>query len=300
MNFLKSKKKLAVVAALVTTMATGSLVYAASVVKQDAYYDTFRFLVNGNEQVITDVALKPFIANSRVYVPMATLNGLGIANAQWTAASNGAAAVLNVTPKASSVDPAQIVGLQTQISNLSANISTKDAEIRKLTEENRMLKEEIQKLKDEAKKASSTTSSNTISDTKLRDLNDTYRRNLYSTYFDSYYRTKIKDSDKYKEESIRMEFDAKATAYRDQLDIELTSIRRIDSEKWMEYIQSENFSEYDMRRFLDRNIVEPATREFRDIRDLRINITVYNGDRRNGTRIVTGTYDRDRLEIRVN
>lgn len=300
MIFLKSKKKLAVVAALITTMATGSLVYAASVVKQDAYYDTFRFLVNGNEQVITDVALKPFIANSRVYVPMATLNGLGIANAQWTPASNGVSAVLNVTPKASATDPAQIVGLQTQISNLAANVSAKDAEIRKLNEENKSLKEELQKLKDEAKKNSSTSSSTTISDTKLRDLNDSYRRNLYSTYFDSSYRVKIKDSDKYKEDSIRMEFDAKATAYRDQLDVELTSIRRIDSDKWMEYIKSDNFSEYDMRRFLDRNIVEPATREFRDIRDLRINITVYNGDRRNGTRIVTGTYDRDRLEIRVN
>lgn len=299
MNLFASKKKLAVVAALITTMATGSFVYAASVIKQDAYYDTFRFVVNGNEQMITDAALKPFIANSRVYVPMATLNGLGIANAQWTPASGGAAAVLNVTPKASATDPAQIVALQTQISNLAASVSAKDAELRKLTDENKALKEEIQKLKEEAKKASETSSSSKISETKLKDLNDSYRRNLYSTYFDARY-TKKDKNDTTVEESIRIEFDAKATAYRDQLDVEVTSVRRIDWEKWDEYTKSKTFSESEMRRFLDRNIVEPAIREFRDIRDLRINVTVYDNDRRNGRRIVTGTYDRDRFEIRFN
>lgn len=301
MNLLTSKKKLAVVAALITTMATGSLVYAASVVKQDAYYDTFRFVVNGNEQMIADAALKPFIANSRVYVPMATLNGLGIANAQWTPASGGAAAVLNVTPKASATDPAQIVALQTQISNLAANVSAKDAELRKLTDENKALKDEVAKLKEELKKSSSSSSgssSNTLTEQKIKNLNDSYRRNLYGTFFDVDF--KVDENGTARTDSLRMEFDAKASAYRDQLDIEVTSVRRLDMKQWKNYRNSSSFQESDMRRFLDRNIVEPALREFRDIRDLRINIVVYNGDRRNGDRIVQATFDRDRLEVRFD
>ncbi|MDO4721616.1 MAG: hypothetical protein Q4A78_13195 [Peptostreptococcaceae bacterium] len=301
MKLFSSKKKLAVTATLIATLAAGSFAYAATAVKQDAYYGTFRFLVNGNEQMISDPALRPFIANNRVYVPIGTLNNLGIANAQWTGASGGAQAVLNVTPKGSSVDPAQITGLQTQISNLTATVSAKDAEILKvnnelktITEENKKLKEELEKLKS----SSSSSSSTTLTDAKVRNLNDSYRHNLYRRYLDLRYQDKI-SNDTYKQERIDLEFDAQASAYRDQLDIEVTA-RRFDQDKWNKYLAYNNRDERDLARFIEDEVIKPATSEFKDIRDLRINIVVYNGDRRNGTRIATGTYDRGRLSLRLD
>ena len=99
MKLFSSKKKIAIIGTMLTTMLAGTIAYAATPIKQDAYYDTFKLVVNGTEQFISDTALKPFIANSRVYVPIATLQNLGIANVQWTPAASGQAASLAVSPK---------------------------------------------------------------------------------------------------------------------------------------------------------------------------------------------------------
>ena len=79
--------------------------YAASVpITQQAYYDTFTFKVNSIVQYISDITKKPFIANSRVYVPISTLSDLGIANVQWIPQNAGMPAELRVMPAQAAED----------------------------------------------------------------------------------------------------------------------------------------------------------------------------------------------------
>ena len=138
MKLFSSKKKIAIIGTMLTTMLAGTIAYAAAPIKQDAYYDTFKLFTNGSEQFISDTALKPFIANGRVYVPIATLQNLGIANVQWSPAATGQSATLTVSPKGG-MDTSQVAVYQQQIAALTASITTKDNEIKTLKAEKESL-----------------------------------------------------------------------------------------------------------------------------------------------------------------
>ncbi|WP_352406610.1 hypothetical protein [Acetoanaerobium noterae] len=208
MKLFSSKKKIAIIGTMLTTMLAGTIAYAATPIKQDAYYDTFKLVVNGTEQFISDTALKPFIANSRVYVPIATLQNLGIANVQWTPAASGQAASLSVAPKGG-VDSAQLTALQQQVAVLSSQVATKDTEIATLKADKARLEAEVDKLKQ------GSTSSSDITSKDLQTLEDTlndgrsYNRysggtgvgNLYFTFEVDEYRGDI-EIDIYPEDEI--------------------------------------------------------------------------------------------------
>ena len=49
MKLFSSKKKIAIVGAMLTTMLAGTIAYAVTPVKQDAYYDTFKLMANGTD-----------------------------------------------------------------------------------------------------------------------------------------------------------------------------------------------------------------------------------------------------------
>ena len=166
MKLFSSKKKLAIIGTMLTTVLAGTIAYAAAPIKQDAYYDTFKLVVNGSEQFISDTALKPFIANSRVYVPIATLQNLGIANVQWTPAASGQTASLAVTPKGNT-DTNQLSALQQQVALLSSQVATKDAELKTLKAEKESLEAQVDKLKQNS------SSSTDISSKDLQTLEDT-------------------------------------------------------------------------------------------------------------------------------
>lgn len=177
MKLFSSKKKIAIIGTMLTTMLAGTIAYAATPIKQDAYYDTFKLFTNGSEQFISDTALKPFIANGRVYVPIATLQNLGIANVQWSPAATGQSATLTVSPKGG-MDTSQVAVYQQQIAALTASITTKDNEIKTLKAEKESLEAQVDKYK-----SSSSSSSSSISTKSLQtledDLNDTRSLNKY-------------------------------------------------------------------------------------------------------------------------
>lgn len=177
MKLFSSKKKIAIIGTMLTTMLAGTIAYAATPIKQDAYYDTFKLVVNGSEQFISDTALKPFIANSRVYVPIATLQNLGIANVQWTPAASGQAASLAVSPKGGTAS-GEVALYQQQLAALNTQLQAKDSEITTLKADKAKLEAEVDKLK-----SSSSSSSSSISTKSLQaledDLNDTRSLNKY-------------------------------------------------------------------------------------------------------------------------
>ena len=177
MKLFSSKKKIAIIGTMLTTMLAGTIAYAATPIKQDAYYDTFKLVVNGSEQFISDTALKPFIANSRVYVPIATLQNLGIANVQWTPAASGQAASLAVSPKGGTAS-GEVALYQQQLAALNTQLQAKDSEITTLKADKAKLEAEVDKLK-----SSSSSSSSSISAKSLQaledDLNDTRSLNKY-------------------------------------------------------------------------------------------------------------------------
>ena len=165
MKLFSSKKKIAIIGTMLTTMLAGTIAYAATPIKQDAYYDTFKLVVNGTEQFISDTALKPFIANSRVYVPIATLQNLGIANVQWTPAASGQAASLAVSPKGGTVS-GEVALYQQQLAALNTQLQAKDSEITTLKADKARLEAEVDKLKQ------SSSSSTSISSKDLQSLED--------------------------------------------------------------------------------------------------------------------------------
>ena len=165
MKLFSSKKKIAIIGTMLTTMLAGTIAYAATPIKQDAYYDTFKLVVNGTEQFISDTALKPFIANSRVYVPIATLQNLGIANVQWTPAASGQAASLAVSPKGGTAS-GEVALYQQQLAALNTQLQAKDSEITTLKADKARLEAEVDKLKQ------SSSSSTSISSKDLQSLED--------------------------------------------------------------------------------------------------------------------------------
>ena len=181
MKLFSSKKKIAIIGTMLTTMLAGTIAYAAAPIKQDAYYDTFKLVVNGSEQFISDTALKPFIANSRVYVPISTLQNLGIANVQWTPAATGQAASLSVSPKGGTAS-GEVALYQQQLAALNTQLQAKESEITTLKADKTKLEAEVDKLKN-----SSSSSSGDRSTKDLQALEDILNddRDFEEFYVDS-------------------------------------------------------------------------------------------------------------------
>lgn len=265
MKLFSSKKKIAIIGTMLTTMLAGTIAYAATPIKQDAYYDTFKLVVNGTEQFISDTALKPFIANSRVYVPIATLQNLGIANVQWTPAATGQAASLAVSPKGGTAS-GEVALHQQQLAALNTQLQAKDSEITTLKADKARLEAEIDKLK----QSSSTSGDISSKDlTALEDsLNDDRDFNRYSgpTGVGTLY------------------FDFEVDEYRGDIEIDMYIDSKLDS-------TALNALKDDYRDFDDfiEEIAEEAVRTFKNS---DITIKVYNGTARsNPSSIVEYEYD---------
>lgn len=265
MKLFSSKKKIAIIGTMLTTMLAGTIAYAATPIKQDAYYDTFKLVVNGTEQFISDTALKPFIANSRVYVPIATLQNLGIANVQWTPAASGQAASLAVSPKGGTAS-GEVALYQQQLAALNTQLQAKDSEITTLKADKARLEAEVDKLK----QSSSTSGDISSKDlTALEDtLNDDRDFNRYSgpTGVGTLY------------------FDFEVDEYRGDIEIDMYIDSKLDS-------TALNALKDDYRDFDDfiEEIAEEAVRSFKNS-DVIIN--VYNGTARsNPSSIVEYEYD---------
>ena len=265
MKLFSSKKKLAIIGTMLTTMLAGTIAYAAAPIKQDAYYDTFKLVVNGTEQFISDTALKPFIANSRVYVPISTLQNLGIANVQWTPAATGQAASLAVSPKGGTAS-GEVALYQQQLAALNTQLQAKDSEITTLKADKARLEAEIDKLK----QSSSTSGDISSKDlTALEDsLNDDRDFNRYSgpTGVGTLY------------------FDFEVDEYRGDIEIDMYIDSKLDS-------TALNALKDDYRDFDDfiEEIAEEAVRTFKNS---DITIKVYNGTARsNPSSIVEYEYD---------
>jgi hypothetical protein len=264
-KLFSSKKKIAIIGTMLTTMLAGTIAYAATPIKQDAYYDTFKLVVNGTEQFISDTALKPFIANSRVYVPIATLQNLGIANVQWTPAASGQAASLAVSPKGGTAS-GEVALYQQQLAALNTQLQAKEAELTTLRADKTRLEAEVDKLK----QSSSTSGDISSKDlTALEDtLNDDRDFNRYSgpTGVGTLY------------------FDFEVDEYRGDIEIDMYIDSKLDS-------TALNALKDDYRDFDDfiEEIAEEAVRTFKNS---DITIKVYNGTARsNPSSIVEYEYD---------
>ena len=127
-------------------LLTVSSSHAAAPVAQQAYYDTFSFKVNGAIQYISDITKKPFIANSRVYVPISTLSDLGIAKVEWIPSNGGINSELRVTPATSQVEDKstyyeqKLNELATESAQKDTKIKELEESVKKLTDENATLK----------------------------------------------------------------------------------------------------------------------------------------------------------------
>lgn len=139
------------ISSLVIGMVSLNFAHANTPVPQKAYYDTFSFKVNGMVQYINDITKKPFIANSRVYVPISTLGDLGIASVQWIPSGGaGMQAELRITPVASQSEDKSSYYEQ-KINELSTEIAKKDGKIKELEESMKKLTEENNSLKSKKK-----------------------------------------------------------------------------------------------------------------------------------------------------
>jgi len=142
----KSIFKKAIVSSLLLGLLTVSSSHAAAPVAQQAYYDTFSFKVNGVIQYISDITKKPFIANSRVYVPISTLSDLGIAKVEWIPSNGGINAELRVTPASSQVEDKstyyeqKLNEMATESAQKDTKIKELEESVKKLTDENATLK----------------------------------------------------------------------------------------------------------------------------------------------------------------
>ena len=142
----KSIFKKAIASSLLLGLLTVSSSHAAAPVAQQAYYDTFSFKVNGAIQYISDITKKPFIANSRVYVPISTLSDLGIAKVEWIPSNGGINSELRVTPATSQVEDKstyyeqKLNEMATESAQKDTKIKELEESVKKLTDENATLK----------------------------------------------------------------------------------------------------------------------------------------------------------------
>lgn len=179
---MKKISKIFLSLAVTFTLGVG-LVYAApKSVKQDAFYDTFVFIANGQPQQISNIALKPFIANSRVYVPVRTLQDLGIANLEWTPQSGNVSAVLSVSPaQGGGISAEKFDALSQTNSELLAKNNQLTQEVEKLKKDLEIITKENTDLKILKKEADEKSSRDNYKDSKVQDvvyeLQRTFNRN---------------------------------------------------------------------------------------------------------------------------
>ncbi|EHL16222.1 hypothetical protein HMPREF9630_01940 [Peptoanaerobacter stomatis] len=154
---------------LLIGLASFSSSYAASIpVAQQAYYDTFTFKVNNIVQYISDITKKPFIANSRVYVPISTLSDLGIANVQWIPQNAGMPAELRVMPAQAAEDKSAYY--EQKLNELATQIAQKDVKIKELEENVKKLTDENSDLKKKSDSRSTPSSDDRDIKNKVYDL----------------------------------------------------------------------------------------------------------------------------------
>lgn len=263
-------KKAAISAFAVVAIGAGC-VFAATPVAQQAYYDTFTFKVNGNAQFISDNTKKPFIANSRVYVPISTLSDLGISNVEWIPAANGMPATLNVSPvksQTAGMDPAKEAYYEAKIKQLADDLAKKEAEVKTLTDENK-------KLKDEAAKAKTSSTSDDLK-RAARDLADDFNRDRYLNRVDIGGRS----------------FDISYNFYYG---------RSFEVEAYIKGLTSDDLTKLKKdSRNLDRVMEDVVSQINKDknFRDVDKDIVVFDGTSNNNSKKVADYYERDGRGIR--
>ena len=189
---LKFLKKTIISALLVSAVSFGTA-NAANPVGQQAYYDTFTFKVNGVVQYINDITKKPFIANSRVYVPISTLSDLGIASVKWIPSNSGIPAELQITPSANVTDD-KTAYYDQKINELATEMAKKDTKIKELEDTIKKLTDENTDLKKKKEENSTPSSDDREVRNKLSDLEydlnndrDFKRLNIIGKTFDVKY-----------------------------------------------------------------------------------------------------------------
>lgn len=171
----KSIFKKAIASSLLLGLLTVSSSHAAAPVAQQAYYDTFSFKVNGVIQYISDITKKPFIANSRVYVPISTLSDLGIAKVEWIPSNGGINSELRVTPASSQVEDKSTYYEQ-KLNEMATESAQKDTKIKELEESVKKLTDENATLK---KKGTTADSSDRDVRKKVSDLEYELNKDRY-------------------------------------------------------------------------------------------------------------------------
>lgn len=270
MKLFSSKKRAAIIGALVGVMTLGTVAFASNTpVRLDAFYDTFKLNVNGTQQFISERQFKPFIADSRIYIPLSTLNQLGVVNAVWDAST----ASVNITPAGGS--SGEVALYQQQLAALNVQLQARNKEIEELKAENIKLGAEVDKLKKE------TSSSSTSDSRALRDLEDTFNRSrTFSRYSGG------------RDVGI-IDFDFRVDAHRNDVEIEMYTNKRLTSD--------EIKALRDDFRFFDQYIEDIATEARKTFKDATVYITIYNGEFRNSpTKIGDYSFDGRRLNGRIN
>lgn len=277
---MKRFTKILCCAGLIFSISAGSAL-AAIPVKQSAYYNTFIFNVNGNIPSITDAALKPFIANSRVYVPIRTLNDLGIATVEWTPQNGSIPAVLSVTPASGGFDQAKFDELTKANADTLAKNNQLQQKVTQLEKDIETLKSENDKLKEEAKKKEETK--------KAEETSDDYRDEKIQDKVYALERTFNRDRNfseilingKYKPVSYQL-------SYRRDFDIQVV-IKDLDDR---------NDNDKNDIKVLKENsrslqyVLEDIQRELsKDFKDKRIYFNIYKNDTSSSNKI--GNFDID-------
>ena len=272
MKLFSSKKKAVILGALVGVMTLGSVAFAASTpIKLDAFYDTFKLNVNGTQQYINDRQFKPFIADSRIYIPLSTLNQLGVVNAQWDAST----ASVNITPSGTS-SSGEVALYQQQLTALNVQLQAKNKEIEDLKAENTKLGAEVDKLKKENNSSSSTSDSRA-----LRDLEDTFNRSrTFSRYSGG------------RDVGV-IDFEFRVEAYRNDVEIKMYINDKLTSDQIK--LLREDY------RYFDEYMTDISKEAVKTFKDATVYITIYNGEYRNSpTKIGDYTYDGRRISGRIN
>ena len=270
MKLFGSKKRAAIIGALVGVMTLGTVAFAANTpVKLDAFYDTFKLNVNGTQQFINERQFKPFIADSRIYIPLSTLNQLGVVNAVWDAST----ASVNITPSGGS--SGEVALYQQQLAALNVQLQAKTKEAETLKTENDRLAAEVEKLKKETGSASD---SRALRDFE-NDLNDS--------------RTFIRFSD-YSSDIGTIYFEYIVDSHRNDIEIEVYIDTKLSSTD-IKVLKD------DTRGFFFDFIEDIGIEATKTFKDSSVYITIYNGKpRENPSKIGEYTYDGRRLRGGIN
>lgn len=241
------KKKLSILlsgALLFGTLAMPIYGAVAKSVNLQAYYDTFKLNINGENKYISSTDKKPFIANSRIYVPLTTLNDYGIADVEWSPEFKQ----VIVKTKVKKMDDDKKDYYEQQINYMQSKAVTAENLKKELEKTNKTLLDENTNLKNEVKDLKE----------KLEKKNDRwsydYSRDRYGRY-DRDRRVRLSD----------VEYDLNRIS-------RINSIRLADKEYEIKYrvkdADSREFNIYADIRNLDDNAYEYIKNNERIFRDL--------------------------------